>query len=229
MKTSLSIFLALAASSVAAVAEPQGGGGGGTTPSAGAEKSQGAPPSASPGKVQNGATVPSDGARTNQPPAERMEGRDDKMQSGKEARDAKDGQDGKAAREARDGNDGGKPRAEQQRERGDSGAATKDDDKSRAAANPGAGDRKDKAVNLNDEQKSRVRTVFKSHKVSPAKVDVDVRVGIVVPRTVTLYDVPEDIVVIAPAYRSYRYFIVGNEVCIVDPATLEIVDVILLA
>ena len=35
-----------------------------------------------------------------------------------------------------------------------------------------------------------------------------------------------DIVVIVPAYRRYQYFIVGERVCIVDPDTYEIVEII---
>jgi uncharacterized protein DUF1236 len=58
------------------------------------------------------------------------------------------------------------------------------------------------------------------------KVDFAVRVGVTVPRTVVFYDLPADIVEIVPAYRAYKYFLVGDEIVIVDPATYEIVDVI---
>jgi hypothetical protein len=58
------------------------------------------------------------------------------------------------------------------------------------------------------------------------KVEFAVRVGVTVPRTVVFYDLPADIVEIVPAYRAYKYFLVGDEIVIVDPATYEIVDVI---
>ena len=48
-----------------------------------------------------------------------------------------------------------------------------------------------------------------------------------IPRTVKYYTVPEDIVVIVPAYRSYLYFWSSDtQVVIVDPDTYEIVDIL---
>jgi hypothetical protein len=37
---------------------------------------------------------------------------------------------------------------------------------------------------------------------------------------------PEEIVRIVPEYRGYEYFLVGDEIVIVDPRTLEIVAII---
>ena len=59
------------------------------------------------------------------------------------------------------------------------------------------------------------------------RVDFDVRVGVVVPREkVKFVAVPSSIVGIQPAWRGFEYFLVGNEIVIVDPATLRIVAVI---
>jgi hypothetical protein len=60
-------------------------------------------------------------------------------------------------------------------------------------------------------------------------IDIDVSVGVAVPRTVSLYAVPEEVVVIVPDYRRYKYFIYEDKVVIVDPATFEIVDILILA
>jgi hypothetical protein len=57
-------------------------------------------------------------------------------------------------------------------------------------------------------------------------VDFALRRGVRVPRTVEFFDLPEDIVSIVPAFRSYKYFLVGDEIVVVDPVTYEIVDVI---
>ena len=38
--------------------------------------------------------------------------------------------------------------------------------------------------------------------------------------------VPASVIAIVPAYRSYRYFAVEDRICIVDPATYEIVEII---
>ena len=59
-------------------------------------------------------------------------------------------------------------------------------------------------------------------------LDIDVSVGIAVPRHVHLVAIPEDILVIVPAWRRYRYIVVDDRICIIDPDTYEIVEVIVL-
>jgi hypothetical protein len=82
--------------------------------------------------------------------------------------------------------------------------------------------------NVTPENKTRVKTTFSKHKVEPAKnINVDINVGVTVPRSVRFYPIPDEIVVIAPAYRSYRYFMVEEKIVIVDPNTYEVVDVII--
>ncbi len=44
-------------------------------------------------------------------------------------------------------------------------------------------------------------------------------------RSFHLFAVPEDIVVIAPRFRGFRFFIVEDEIVFVDPVTFEIVAV----
>jgi hypothetical protein len=44
-----------------------------------------------------------------------------------------------------------------------------------------------------------------------------------VPRTATVYDVPERIVDIVPQYRGFKYIAVRDELAIIDPGTREIV------
>ena len=95
-----------------------------------------------------------------------------------------------------------------------------------AAGKDGAAAGKDgngASVNVTSAQRTRVKTVFTRQKPAAQNVNVDVRVGVAVPRTVRLAVVPEDVVVIVPAYRKYRHFGVGNQVCIVDPVTYAIV------
>jgi hypothetical protein len=48
-------------------------------------------------------------------------------------------------------------------------------------------------------------------------VDFALRRGVRVPRTVEFFDLPENIVTLVPAYRHYKYFLVGDEIVIVDP------------
>ena len=50
--------------------------------------------------------------------------------------------------------------------------------------------------------------------------------GVRVPRTVSFHPLPRDIVTIYPEWRGYEYFLVNNQIVVVNPRTLEIVDVI---
>ncbi len=86
-------------------------------------------------------------------------------------------------------------------------------------------------INVTQEQKTRARTVFSSRRSGAvvANINITPRIGIAVPRTVTLVAIPEEVYVIVPEYRRYRYFIVDDQVVIVDPDTFVIIDVILLA
>ena len=49
------------------------------------------------------------------------------------------------------------------------------------------------------------------------------------PRHVKFVAIPEEVIVIVPEWRRYKYFIVDDKVCIVDPETFVIVQVIVLA
>ena len=86
-------------------------------------------------------------------------------------------------------------------------------------------------ANISTEQKTRVKSVFSGHLVAPARdINVAVSVGVVVPRSVHFYPVPEDVVTIVPDYRGYEYFMIDDlHVAIVDPDTLEVVDIIVVA
>jgi hypothetical protein len=57
-------------------------------------------------------------------------------------------------------------------------------------------------------------------------VDFAISVGIHVPRRIRLYPVPVTLVEFIPAYRSYVYFVVDDYICIVDPDTRVIIEVI---
>src|SRR6185436_9674 len=87
------------------------------------------------------------------------------------------------------------------------------------------------AVNLTQEQKSTIRTtVLQSSgapKVSRSQINFNISVGTVVPRSgVRFVTVPDTLVTIHPAWRGYSYFIVDDEIIIVDPNTFRIVAVL---
>ena len=84
---------------------------------------------------------------------------------------------------------------------------------------------------VTEEQRTRVKSVFIQHRVEPARgLNVSINVGVALPRSVHLYPVPEDIVMIVPEYRGYEYILLeDNRVAIVDPDTFEVVDIIVIA
>jgi hypothetical protein len=87
-------------------------------------------------------------------------------------------------------------------------------------------------VQVSEEKRSGVRErLFKENRrvdrVSRTNINVDIRVGTRIPRSVRLHTLPVSIVSFAPAYRGYSYIVLEDDtICIVDPRTFVIVDVI---
>jgi hypothetical protein len=52
------------------------------------------------------------------------------------------------------------------------------------------------------------------------------RIGTRIPRSVRLFAVPAAVLAIFPYYRDYRYVVEEDTICIIDPETYEIVDVL---
>lgn len=84
------------------------------------------------------------------------------------------------------------------------------------------------SATLSTEQRTQIRQTIISERNAPrvANVNFSVNVGTVVPRSVKLVTVPQSVITIHPAWRGYRYFIVGDEIVIVEPGTLRIVAVL---
>ena len=84
------------------------------------------------------------------------------------------------------------------------------------------------SVNLSPEQRTRIHQVIVSDRNAPrlARVDFQLNVGVAVPRSVKLAPVPTTIVEIQPSWRGYEYFLVGDQIVIVNPRTMEIVAVV---
>src|SRR6266542_3117804 len=84
-------------------------------------------------------------------------------------------------------------------------------------------------VSINEQQRTRIHDVVVNKNFTSrfraSNMNFDVRVGTRIPRSFHLFAVPEDIVVIAPRFRGFRFFIVEDEIVFVDPVTFEIVAV----
>ena len=85
-----------------------------------------------------------------------------------------------------------------------------------------------KAASLTAEQKTKIRTTVlqSGPKVSRSSINFNIGVGTVVPRSVHFVTVPQTIVEIYPEYRGFEYFVVDEEIIIIDPHTLKIVAVL---
>jgi hypothetical protein len=80
---------------------------------------------------------------------------------------------------------------------------------------------------LSTEQRTKITTVIKSQNVRPVtNVNFSISVGTRVPRNVGFHPLPAEIVTIYPEWRGYEFFLVNNQIIVVNPRTLEIVDVI---
>lgn len=92
---------------------------------------------------------------------------------------------------------------------------------------PGRSGRSVGSTTLSPDQKTRLHGIVTGGDVRRIDdVDFALSVGTHVPDTVTFYDVPETIVDIVPQHRGFRYIVVGEELVIIDPDSLEIVAVL---
>jgi hypothetical protein len=82
------------------------------------------------------------------------------------------------------------------------------------------------AANLSTEQRTKITTIFKQHKVEPAHLNISVHVGATVPTSVHFYPVPTEVVEVYPEWRGYDYILVGDEIIIINPRSHQIVAIL---
>jgi hypothetical protein len=111
-------------------------------------------------------------------------------------------------------------------------AAPRADDRSAPKAGTKTGAKTDaksgQKAEITTQQRTEIRTTIVKSKNAPRvnNVNFNISVGTVVPRSVRVAVLPPRVVQIYPQWRGYRYFIVGDEIIIVEPNTLEIVFVL---
>jgi len=82
-------------------------------------------------------------------------------------------------------------------------------------------------VSLNTEQQTSVGQTIARHNVKPVtNVNFSIAVGTKVPTPVQLRALPSDLATFIPQYRGYSYFVVEEQIVIVDPGAHEIVAII---
>jgi Protein of unknown function (DUF1236) len=81
---------------------------------------------------------------------------------------------------------------------------------------------------LTTEQRTQVRSVITKQNVkSVTNVNFSISVGTRVPRSgVEFHTLPAEVVTIYPDWRGYEFFVVNDQIVVVNPRTLEIVAVL---
>ena len=83
-------------------------------------------------------------------------------------------------------------------------------------------------ANVSPEQRTKIRQSV--HKMGNAprvnKVNFTISVGTVVPRTVRVVPLPAAVIAIEPTWRGYMFFLVGDEIIVVEPRSHRIVAVL---
>lgn len=85
-----------------------------------------------------------------------------------------------------------------------------------------------KTVNVTTEQKTEITQVIRETKVAPVRdIDVEIAVGVAIPRTIEVHRLPPRIVKIVPDYEGYLYFVLADgRIVILDPDTYEVVAIL---
>src|ERR1700722_14762153 len=100
-------------------------------------------------------------------------------------------------------------------------AGAKQEERSQTVGQAGAG------AKLSTEQRTKITTVIRDQHVSPVtNVNFAISVGTRVPRDVGFHPLPAEIVTYYPDWRGYEFFLVRDQIVVVDPRTLEIVAVL---
>jgi hypothetical protein len=102
--------------------------------------------------------------------------------------------------------------------------AQQPDNRTNTAQSPSS--RVNTSVNIGERERTRVSQSIDRLNVRPLNnVNFALSVGTVVPRDVHFEPLPADVVEIVPQYRGYDFFVVRDEIVIVEPSSYKIVTV----
>lgn len=157
----------------------------------------------------------------------KAEGREDRGNSMKaEGREERKGNMKAEGREDRNGNmkaegreDSSKMKAEGREDR--NGSMKAEGKSATTVGQAGAG------AKLSTEQRTKITTVIRDQHVAPVNnVNFSISIGTRVPRDVSFHTLPAEVVTVYPEWRGYEFFLVRDQIVVVDPQTLEIVAVL---
>jgi hypothetical protein len=91
----------------------------------------------------------------------------------------------------------------------------------------GRGDPGSAALRLSETQKSAIAdAVRRANKAVEPPPSFVVQVGAPVPPAIELHLLPDDVLANVPAVKTVKYTVVKNQLVLVDPTTMRVVDVI---
>lgn len=140
---------------------------------------------------------------------------DNKKDKGAAAKDSSDAKSGDVKAKTNDNTAQGATGAKS------SQSTTTDKDRATTGQGAAAG-----SANLSTEQRTKINTIIRQHKVEPAHLNVSVRVGTRVPESVRFYPLPAEVFVVYPEWRGYNYILVGDQILVINPRTHEIVAIL---
>jgi type IV secretory pathway VirB10-like protein len=117
----------------------------------------------------------------------------------------------------------------QGREQDSTGAASQDGQRAQQGGDKPKSEsgQKHAGKKLEAKQRTVVKETIVKRNVRPVKVNFSINVGTVIPRTVTLYDLPPTLIEYEPSYSRYKFILADdNTILVIDPETWTIVDVI---
>jgi Protein of unknown function (DUF1236) len=178
-------------------------------------------PMKDPDKAQTGQTPKADDGKKAQGAKPQTTGQAPKAEDSKKAPDAKPQTTGQA------------PKAEDSKKAMDSkpqttGQAPREGQAQQPQQSPAAQQRGGAQAPISTEQRTQIRQTVMQVTGAPrvSNVTFALSVGTVVPQTVKHVPLPSRVVEIYPDWRGYQFFLVGDQIVIVEPDTLRIVAVI---
>jgi len=83
------------------------------------------------------------------------------------------------------------------------------------------------SANLSAEQRTKISAAVRQQNVPRAtNVNFSISIGTHVPRSLRLHALPVSVVEFYPGLRGYQFILVGNDILVVNPRTLEIVAIL---
>jgi type IV secretory pathway VirB10-like protein len=175
---------------------------------------------------------PTQGARKPQPSSE--EGQGERAKSGQSGQsEGKSSQDDqRRERPEKSGTaEGTDKQRRDQDSSGSAGAASQEEQRQRAQqggdGSKGESRQKHAGKKLEAKQRTVVKETIVKRNVRPVKVNFSINVGTVIPRSVTLYDLPPTLIEYEPSYSRYTFILADDDtILVIDPESWTIVDVI---